>query len=138
MRNAMLMKWYRFRIGMALTGTGAGKKAILNGVLVGVEEYLENHLDADYKALTENFGSPKQIAESYWSVNGGSAAQHTAILAAMLRVVAVLALFVAITWGLVVVYAAIDAHKEENGYSEFESSCEASYNTVDLNNENEV
>lgn len=134
MRNAMLMKWYRFRIGMALTGTGAGKKAILNGILASVEEYLDNHPDADYKALTENFGSPRQIAESYWAVNGGSAAQHTAILAAMLRVVAVLALFVAITWGIMVAIVTADFYEEEKGHiTEKTSECQ-----TEENNKNEV
>ena len=129
MRNAMLMKWYRFRIGMALTGTGAGKKAILNGILAGVEEYLDNHPDADYKALTENFGSPRQIAESYWAVNGGKAAQHTAIL----KVAVALALFIAVTWGILVVYAAVNSNDIENGYSRFDSSYEEYYK-IDQNN----
>ena len=133
MRNAMLMKWYRFRIGMALTGTGAGKKAILNGVLAGVEEYLENHLDADYKALTENFGSPKQIAESYWSVNGGSAAQHTAILAAMLKVVVALALFVAISWSVTIAVVTAEFYRKENGYFVVSTSDGESYTVYKSN-----
>lgn len=138
MRKAMLFMRYRLRLFRELSGRGSQKKEMMETMLSGVEDFLEDHPEANYKTLTEHFGTPKQVAESYWAVNGGKAAQHTAILSAILKVVVALALFVAVTWGIVVVYGAIDAHKEENGYSKFESSYEANYNTVDLNNENEV
>lgn len=127
MGNAMLIMRYRLRLFLELSGRGSQKKEMMETMLSGVEDFLEDHPEANYKTLTEHFGTLKQVAESYWAVNGGKAAQHTAIMMAMLRVVAALALFVAIVWGIVVVHAAIDVNKEENGYGKQESSFNADY-----------
>ena len=127
MRKAMLFMRYRLRLFWELSGRGSQKKEMMETMLSGVEDFLEDHPEANYKTLTEHFGTPKQVAESYWAVNGGKAAQHTALLMAMLRVVAALALFVAIVWGVFVVSIAADAHDKEDGYGKLESSFNADY-----------
>ena len=134
MGNAMLFKRYRLRLFWELPGRKSQKKEMMETMLSGVEDFLEDHPEANYKTLTEHFGTPKQVAESYWAVNGGKAAQHTAIMMAMLRVVAALALFVAIAWGIVVTYAAIDSADKDNGFNRFGSSYGENY-IVDLNKE---
>lgn len=125
MGNAMLFKRYRLRLFRELPGSGSQKKEMMESMLSGVEDFLEDHPEANYKTLTEHFGTPKQVAESYWAVNGGKAAQHTALLMAMLRVVAALALFVAITWGIMVVIVTADFYEEEKGHiTEKTSECQ--------------
>ena len=109
---------------------------MMESMLSGVEDFLEDHPEANYKTLTEHFGTPKQVAESYWAVNGGKAAQHTAIMMAILKVVVALALFVAIAWGIVVAKTAIDFSDKNDGYSRFDSDIGLSY--LVINNENEV
>lgn len=122
MRKAMLFMRYRLRLFRELPGRGSQKKEMMESMLSGVEDFLEDHPEANYKTLTEHFGTPKQVAESYWAVNGGKASQHTAIMMAILKVVVALALFVAVTWGIIVVYGAIDAHDKEDGYGKQGSS----------------
>ena len=135
MGNAMLFKRYRLRLFWELPGRGSQKKEMMETMLSGVEDFLEDHPEANYKMLTEHFGTPKQVAESYWAVNGGKAAQHTAIMMAMLRVVAALALFVAIAWGIVVAYAAIDFNAKNDGFGRLGSSYSSNY-IIDLDNDN--
>ena len=130
MGNAMLLKRYRLRLFWELSGRGSQKKEMMETMLSGVEDFLEDHPEANYKTLTEHFGTPKQVAESYWAVNGGKAAQHTAIMMAMLRVVAALALFVAIVWGIVVSYAAMDHKNRNEGYSKFNTGTSTNYNEL--------
>ena len=130
MRKAMLFMRYRLRLFWELSGRGSQKKEMMETMLSGVEDFLEDHPEANYKTLTEHFGTPKQVAESYWAVNGGKAAQHTAIMMAMLRVVAVLALFAAITWGIVVSYAAMDHKNRNEGYSKFNTGTSTNYNEL--------
>ncbi len=126
MRKAMLFMRYRLRLFRELSGRGSQKKEMMETMLSGVEDFLEDHPEANYKTLTEHFGTPKQVAESYWAVNGGKAAQHTALLMAMLRVVAVLALFIAIVWGIMVAIVAVDYGNRNNGYKESDV-CSYSY-----------
>ena len=126
MGNAMLLKRYRLRLFRELPGRGSQKKEMMESMLSGVEDFLEDHPEANYKTLTEHFGTPKQVAESYWAVNGGKAAQHTALLMAMLRVVAALALFIAIVWGIMVAIVAVDYGNRNNGYKESDV-CSYSY-----------
>ena len=126
MGNAMLLKRYRLRLFRELPGRGSQKKEMMESMLSGVEDFLEDHPEADYKTLTEHFGTPKQVAESYWAVNGDKAAQHTALLMAMLRVVAALALFIAIVWGIMVAIVAVDYGNRNNGYKESDV-CSYSY-----------
>ena len=136
MGNAMLLKRYRLRLFRELPGRKSQKKEMMETMLSGVEDFLEDHPEANYKTLTEHFGTPKQVAESYWAVNGGKAAQHTAIMMAILKVVVALALFVAIAWGIVVAKTAIDFSDKNDGYSRFDSDIGLSY--LVINNENEV
>ena len=126
MRKAMLFMRYRLRLFWELSGRGSQKKEMMETMLSGVEDFLEDHPEANYKTLTEHFGTPKQVAESYWAVNGGKAAQHTALLMAMLRVVAALALFIAIVWGIMVAIVAVDYGNRNNGYKESDV-CSYSY-----------
>ena len=126
MRKAMLFMRYRLRLFRELPGSGSQKKEMMETMLSGVEDFLEDHPEANYKTLTEHFGTPKQVAESYWAVNGGKAAQHTAIMMAMLRVVAALALFIAIVWGIMVAIVAVDYGNRNNGYKESDV-CSYSY-----------
>ena len=126
MRKAMLFMRYRLRLFRELPGSGSQKKEMMETMLSGVEDFLEDHPEANYKTLTEHFGTPKQVAESYWAVNGGKAAQHTALLMAMLRVVAALALFIAIVWGIMVAIVAVDYGNRNNGYKESDV-CSYSY-----------
>lgn len=126
MRKAMLFMRYRLRLFRELPGSGSQKKEMMETMLSGVEDFLEDHPEANYKTLTEHFGTPKQVAESYWTVNGGKAAQHTALLMAMLRVVAALALFIAIVWGIMVAIVAVDYGNRNNGYKESDV-CSYSY-----------
>ena len=126
MGNAMLLKRYRLRLFRELPGRGSQKKEMMETMLSGVEDFLEDHPEADYKTLTEHFGTPKQVAESYWAVNGDKAAQHTALLMAMLRVVAALALFIAIVWGIMVAIVTVDYGNRNNGYKESDV-CSYSY-----------
>ena len=127
MGNAMLFMRYRLRLFLELSGRGSQKKEMMESMLSGVEDFLEDHPEANYKTLTEHFGTPKQVAESYWAVNGGKASQHTALLMAMLRVVAALALFIAIVWGIVVAYATIAFNKNVEGYTKTRASYSNSY-----------
>ena len=126
MRKAMLFMRYRLRLFWELSGRGSQKKEMMETMLSGVGDFLEDHPEANYKTLTEHFGTPKQVAESYWAVNGGKAAQHTALLMAMLRVVAALALFIAIVWGIMVAIVAVDYGNRNNGYKESDV-CSYSY-----------
>lgn len=126
MRKAMLFMRYRLRLFRELPGSGSQKKEMMETMLSGVEDFLEDHPETDYKTLTEHFGTPKQVAESYWAVNGGKAAQHTAIMMAMLRVVAALALFIAIVWGIMVAIVTVDYGNRNNGYKESDV-CSYSY-----------
>ena len=126
MGNAMLLKRYRLRLFRELPGRGSQKKEMMESMLSGVEDFLEDHPEANYKTLTEHVGTPKQVAESYWAVNGGKAAQHTALLMAMHRVVAALALFIAIVWGIMVAIVAVDYGNRNNGYKESDV-CSYSY-----------
>lgn len=126
MRKAMLFMRYRLRLFRELSGRGSQKKEMMETMLSGVEDFLEDHPEADYKTLTEHFGTPKQVAESYWAVNGDKAAQHTALLMAMLRVVAALALFIAIVWGIMVAIVTVDYGNRNNGYKESDV-CSYSY-----------
>ena len=126
MRKAMLFMRYRLRLFWELSGRGSQKKEMMETMLSGVGDFLEDHPEANYKTLTEHFGTPKQVAESYWAVNGGKAAQHTALLMAMHRVVAALALFIAIVWGIMVAIVAVDYGNRNNGYKESDV-CSYSY-----------
>ena len=126
MRKAMLFMRYRLRLFRELSGRGSQKKEMMETMLSGVGDFLEDHPEANYKTLTEHFGTPKQVAESYWAVNGGKAAQHTALLMAMHRVVAALALFIAIVWGIMVAIVAVDYGNRNNGYKESDV-CSYSY-----------
>lgn len=126
MRKAMLFMRYRLRLFRELPGSGSQKKEMMETMLSGVEDFLEDHPEANYKTLTEHFGTPKQVAESYWAVNGGKASQHTALLMAMLRVVAALALFIAIVWGIMVAIVTVDYGNRNNGYKESDV-CSYSY-----------
>ena len=65
MRKAMLFMRYRLRLFRELPGSGSQKKEMMETMLSGVEDFLEDHPEANYKTLTEHFGTPKQVAESY-------------------------------------------------------------------------
>lgn len=56
---------YLEQVRSELKGADRRKKEVLQQIQTAVEDYAEEHPQCTYQELTQHFGTPEQIAESY-------------------------------------------------------------------------
>lgn len=56
---------YLEQVRSELKGADRRKKEVLQQIQAAVEDYAEEHHQCTYQELTQHFGTPEQIAESY-------------------------------------------------------------------------
>lgn len=56
---------YLEQVRSELKGAGRRKKEVLQQIQAAMEDYAEEHPQCTYQELTQHFGTPEQIAESY-------------------------------------------------------------------------
>lgn len=80
-----------------------------------VDQFVEAEPEADIDAVEKHFGSPEQIAKSFFAEADINQIRKKILLRRFIIVLIIVALLL---WGVVVGYSAIEAHLSNHGYGE--------------------
>lgn len=117
--NAELKRYYR-AIRSWLPCSQKQKKQILMQIQNSVESYLEQKPDADFPQLQEHFGEPQVIATSYVeNIGTAEILRGLRIRKRIVTTVVTAVILILILWSSVVIWAALKAQKNIDGYIEY-------------------
>ena len=119
-RDAALRRYYR-QISSWLPCSQQQKKEILEKIKSNVSDYLEENPEADIRQVQAWFGTPEAIAAAYVDEMDTQVLLHgLRIRRKILKIVAGLAAFAIISWGMVIVGSVIHQAKAFPGVIEVE------------------
>ena len=112
------VKKYLRRVRETLPCSGKMKKCIMEQICNEISLFLEEQPKADYNAMISRFGEPETIAASYVE-NMGTAEilKQLRIRKRILSIVAILLIFILVTWATAVTIEIQDNHSASTGYA---------------------
>lgn len=114
--NRALARYFK-QINRELPNIGKGKKQVVSRIRENVTGYLEENKDATIEMVICRFGTAEEIAEAYIATADGEKLKTSLKLRKrIIGIVAATAAVILLLWGIVVGWAAIEAHISSGGY----------------------
>ena len=115
MKKGSIAAWrYLWKVRGWLPCSGKLKREIMARIKTVLNDYLNDHPDADFAELSHRFGTPQQIAASY--IEEMNVQDLLKQLRIRIYIVVATALTLVLLWAGVVITALIRHVKEMNGY----------------------
>ena len=115
MKKGNIAAWrYLWKVRGWLPCSGKLKREIMARIKTVLNDYLNDHPDADFAELSHRFGTPQQIAASY--IEEMNVQDLLKQLRIRIYIVVATALTLVLLWAGVVITALIRHVKEMNGY----------------------
>lgn len=118
MKKGNIAAWrYLWKVRGWLPCSGKLKREIMARIKTVLNDYLNDHPDADFAELSYRFGTPKQVASSYVEdMDTEELLRNLRIRSRILGIVAGTALIVIVLWVGTVTYAIIHNEQMSHGY----------------------
>ena len=118
MKKGNIAAWrYLWKVGGWLPCSGKLKREIMARIKTVLDDYLNDHPDADFAELSHRFGTPQQIAASYIEeMNVQDLLKQLRIRRKIICIVVATALTLVSLWAGVVITALIRHVKAMDGY----------------------